>query len=153
MRVRIPLVVCLLIFASSTFAIDRWVLISGTVGAFHTDARVFNPMFDRDISVTAAFHPTDGSGVLTQTFTVPRRQMRVMDDVTSFLFQTPKLGAIRFTSTDEFEVTSRIYAISTTCPSGATATLGQFGPGVDPSSALSRGALLQLKANGSSGQA
>ena len=153
MRFRLPLLLSLLFFASSTFAIDRWVLISGTVNNFHTDARVFNPTFDKDISVNATFHPTDGSGVLTGTVTVPKRQMKVLDDVTTGLFNTTKLGAILFSSADTFEVTSRIYAISTSCPAGATATLGQFGPGVDPATALAKGALLQLKANGNRGQA
>ncbi len=153
MRVRLPLLLSLLFFASSAFAIDRWVLIAGTVNNFHTDARVFNPTFDKDIQVSATFFPTDGSASLSGSFTVPKRQMKVLDDVTTSLFNTNKLGAIRFTSSDTFEVTSRIYAISTSCPIGATATLGQFGPGVDPATALAKGALLQLKANGSRGQA
>jgi len=123
------------------------------VSNFHTDARVFNPTADKDIQVTATFHPADASGTLTSTFTVPRRQMRVLDDVTTVLFNTDKLGAIQFASNDAFEVTSRIYAISTSCPTGTTATLGQFGPGVDPASAKAKGTLLQLKANGTRGQA
>ena len=132
--------------------VTRWILIAGTVGAFHTDARVLNPNADKDIVINARFHAADGE-TLNQTFTVPRRQMRVLDDVTTTLFNTSKLGAIRFTSNDLFEATSRIYAISSTCPSGASATLGQFGPGVDPADAKMKGTLLQLKANGARGQA
>jgi plastocyanin len=142
MRSRFSLLLLFSIFTSSAFAIERWIMISGTVGEFHTDARVFNPSFDKDIQIAATFVPTDGSGNLAGNFTVPKRQMRVFDDVTSQLFSTTKLGGILFTSADEFEVTSRIYAQK---PNG---TLGQFGPGVPLSFAKAKGALLQL----SSGQ-
>lgn len=141
MRTKLALFLGLFIFATPLFAIDRWILISGTVGVFHTDARVFNPDFNKDIQISATFFPTDNTAALTATLTVPKRQMRVLNDVTSALFQTSKLGAIRFTSTDPFEVTSRIYAIA---PNG---TLGQFGPGTDPALAKTKGALLQLQSS------
>lgn len=143
MRTRMALFLGLFIFATPLFAIDRWILISGTVGTFHTDGRVFNPDFNKDISITATFFPTDGSASLSNTFTVTKRSMRVLNDVTSALFQTSKLGAIKFTSSASFEVTSRIYAIT---PLG---TLGQFGPGTDPTQAKLKGALLQLQASNS----
>lgn len=146
MRTRVALVFATFIFTSSVFAIDRWILISGTVSNFHTDARLFNPSFDKDIQVSATFFPTDGSAPLTATVTVPKRQMKVMDDVTTQLFNTSKLGAIQFTSTDAFEATSRIYAQT------AAGTLGQFGPGTAPELAKKKGALLQLKQNGTNGQ-
>jgi len=132
----------LFIFATPLFAIDRWILISGTVANFHTDARLFNPAFDKDIQITATFYPTTGTP-LTATVTVPKRQMKILDDVTTQLFNTSSLGAILFTSGDSFEATSRIYALT---PAG---TLGQFGPGTPPSDARMKGALLQLKAGGS----
>lgn len=144
MRARAALFLGVFLFATQLFAIDRWILISGTVSNFHTDARLFNPAFGKDIQVAATFFATDGSGPLTATVTVPKRQMKVMDDVTTQLFNTTKLGAILFTSNDEFEVTSRIYAL---VPAG---TLGQFGPGTPPSLAKTKGALLQLKSTGSS---
>lgn len=134
----------LILFATPLFAIDRWILISGTVSNFHTDARLFNPSFDKDITVTAAFYATDGAPAQTATVTVPKRQMKILDDVTSQLFQTSKLGAILFTSSDSFEASSRIYALT---PVG---TLGQFGPGTPPTLAKTKGALLQLKSTGSS---
>src|SRR3954464_11656703 len=108
MRARIALFFGLVLFASQLFAIDRWILISGTVSNFHTDARLFNPAFDKDITITATFYATDGSAAQTSTATVPKRQMKVLDDVTTQLFQTSKLGAIQFTSNDAFEATSRI---------------------------------------------
>ncbi len=156
MRFRVSLVLSVLICTSSLFASDRWVLISGTVSNFHTDARVFNPSFDKDIVVSATLLPQgngDNSARTPVTFTVPKRQMRIMNDVTTELFNTNLLGAIRFSSNDEFEVTSRIYAISTTCPAGTTGTLGQFGPGLPIESAKAKGALLQLRAFGARGTA
>jgi len=142
MRFRLPVLLSFLFFASSTFAIERWVLISGTVGSFHTDARVLNPSFTKDIQITATFFATDGT-TAPGTLPVTKRQMSILNDVTTQLFSTDKLGAIKFTSDDEFEVTSRIYAIT---PAG---TLGQFGPGLPQSAAKNRGALLQLRSTGS----
>jgi len=69
--------------------------------------------------------------------------MRILNDVTTELFNTSNLGAILFTSSDEFEVTSRIYAAT------AAGTLGQFGPGVPLSNAKTKGALLQLRSTAS----
>ena len=144
MRARTALFLGLILFATPLLAIDRWILISGTVANFHTDARLFNPSFDKDIQVTATFYATDGSAAQTATVTVPKRMMRIMDDVTSQLFQTTKLGSILFTSADQFEASSRIYALT------SAGTLGQFGPGTPPSAAKMKGALLQLKSTGSS---
>lgn len=146
MRTRAVLFLATFLFASSTLANDRWILISGTVSNFHTDARLLNPSFDKDIQIAATFYPTDGSAPLTATVTVPKRQMKIMDDVTTQLFNTSKLGAIDFNSPDPFEATSRIYAQT------AAGTLGQFGPGMPPSAAKQKGALLQLKQSGSNGQ-
>ena len=144
MRSRTALFLGLVLFATPLFAIDRWILISGTVSNFHTDARLFNPAFDKDISITATFYATDASAPQTATVTVPKRQMKILDDVTTQLFQTSKLGAILFTSADSFEASSRIYALT------SAGTLGQFGPGTPPSLAKTKGALLQLKSTGSS---
>ncbi|MGZ8868203.1 MAG: hypothetical protein ACXW2P_07655 [Thermoanaerobaculia bacterium] len=148
-------IVLLALLATPLFAADRWILISGTTGAFHTDARVFNPSFEKDIQVTAKFAvagnpPVNNAERLAggdgATFTVPKRSMLVLNDVTTALFATNALGAIVFTSPDPFEVTSRIYAQT---PNG---TLGQFGPGLSPGQAFAKGTLLQMKANGSPGQ-
>ncbi|HUP48218.1 MAG TPA: hypothetical protein VNA04_05440, partial [Thermoanaerobaculia bacterium] len=79
------------------------------------------------------------------TFTVAKRSMHILNDVTSALFGTSALGAIQFDSPDPLEVTSRIYA---QLPGG---TLGQFGPGLPASAAKSKGAILQLKDNGEPG--
>ncbi|HUP49966.1 MAG TPA: hypothetical protein VNA04_14360 [Thermoanaerobaculia bacterium] len=151
MRVSATITLCALLFSISASAEERWILIAGTVNEFHTDARVFNPSFEKDIVVTARFLPTDtgNSGVITApgtTFTVAKRSMHILNDVTSALFGTPALGAIQFDSPDPFEVTSRIYA---QLPDG---TLGQFGPGLPASAAKSKGAILQLKDNGNPGE-
>lgn len=143
MRVRTALFLGFFLFATPLLAIERWILISGTVSNFHTDARLFNPAFDKDITIIATFYATDGSAAQTATVTVAKRQMKILDDVTTQLFGTSKLGAIQFTSNDPFEATSRIYALT------AAGTLGQFGPGTPLSLAKSKGALLQLKSSSS----
>ncbi|HEY3056063.1 MAG TPA: hypothetical protein VGK31_09055, partial [Thermoanaerobaculia bacterium] len=113
-----------------------------TVSNFHTDARLFNPSFDKDIQISATFYSTAGGNPLTATVTVPKRQMKILDDVTTQLFSTSSLGAILFTSADPFEATSRIYALT------GAGTLGQFGPGTPPTLTKNKGAVLQLKQNG-----
>ena len=149
MRSRLFLVPILLLLAVPAFAVERWILISGTVGTFHTDARIFNPSFEKDIQIRATFLPTgnvNNSDKTPITITIPKRQMRILDDVTTALFSASGLGAIRFESDDEFEATSRIYSLQ---PAG---TLGQFGPGMPTTSAKAKGAILQMKANGVSRQ-
>src|SRR5712691_8510769 len=144
MRVHCLALLCLLTFASSAFAKDEWVTIAGTVGNFRTDVRVLNPSFDKDISVTATFLPvgnSDNSGKTGVPFTIPKRQMKILDDVVGTLFGTTGIGAIRFSCADDFEVTSRIYATV------AAGTLGQFSPGLIPGAANAKGALLQLKSS------
>jgi hypothetical protein len=143
-RPSLLLLLCFGLFATPLFAIERWILISGTTGNFHTDARILNPSFDKDVQLTATFYPLGTAGASgSTTLTVPKRQMRILNDVTTELFNTSNLGAILFTSSDEFEVTSRIYAIT------AAGTLGQFGPGVPVANAKTKGALLQLRSTAS----
>jgi hypothetical protein len=134
------------LLATPAFAVERWILIAGSttgVPPFRTDARILNPSFDKDISIAATFYPLGGAAPLTATLTVPKRQMRILNDVTTELFSTTNLGGIRFTSDDEFEVTSRIFATT------SAGTLGQFGPGQALGAARRRGALLQLRSTGS----
>ena len=138
------LVIPLLLVATNAVAVDRWTPIAGTVGVFHTDVRLLNPSSTKDIEVIARFFPAgnvDNSAVAVGagvTFTVPRRGMHVLDDVTTH-FNTTQLGAIQFTSSDEFSASSRIYAQT---PSG---TLGQSFAAESPSSAIAKGAVLQLE--------
>jgi hypothetical protein len=147
LRMRTRLFLLALLFStSSAFAVDRWILISGTVSNFHTDARLFNPSFDKDIQISATFYSTAGGNPLTANVTVPKRQMKILDDVTTQLFSTSTLGAILFSSADPFEATSRIYALT------GAGTLGQFGPGTPPTLTKTKGALLQLKQNGVNNQ-
>jgi len=138
------LILALFLIPTPLFAKDIYLSIAGTVNNFHTDARVFNPSFTKDIEVAATFLPVgnvDNNGRTSVTITVPKRQMRVLDDVVTAVFSTSGLGAIRLTSSDDFEATSRIYAQT------ATGTLGQFVPGLQPGEAKTKGALLQLKSS------
>jgi plastocyanin len=127
-------------------AADRFLLIAGTVGQFHTDARILNPSFDKDITVSATLLPTgniDNSGETAVTFTVARRQVRAVDDIVETLFKRGVLGAIKLSSDDPFEAHSRIYAKTLE----GTQSLGV--PGLPIDAALDKGALVQLKSAGS----
>jgi hypothetical protein len=152
MRVRSLIV--LLLLATGVAAEDRWIPISGSVGVFRSDARVFNPSFEKDIQITARFlpgvnPPASNAAIMSgagQTFTVPKRSMLVLNDVVTTLFSSTGVGALAFTSEDPFEVTSRIYAQQ------GDLTFGQFAPGFSPGLARTKGAVLQMKASGASGQ-
>ena len=150
-RVILPIVMC--IVSVSLEAKDVYLSISGTVGNFRTDTRIFNPSFTKDITVNAAFleagtldtHP-DNNGVTGKDITIPKRTMVMYDDVLASLFGiTGKLGAIRLVSPDDFAATQRIYA------NESTGTLGQFVPGLSVGEARSKGVLLQMKVNGARG--
>jgi len=141
---RLALVLAILISTSNAFAKDVYLSITGTVNNFRTDARVFNPSATKDITITASFLPVgnvNNNGVGSTTFTVTKRQMRVLDDVVAAIFNTSGLGAIRLSSPDDFEATARIYA------QVATGTLGQFVPGLNVGQSMTKGVLLQLKSN------
>lgn len=151
MRRRLLLLVCLLAFAVSGFAKDVYLSIGGSANGFFTDARIVNPSFTKDITITARYLPAgniDNAGVGTKTITVAKRSMAIYDDVVQALFPgSPALGAIRFTSDDDFIATQRIYADKRTSRQGGT--LGQFVPGLEPTAAKKKGVIPQLK----SGQA
>jgi heme/copper-type cytochrome/quinol oxidase subunit 2 len=148
MRFRIAVFLMLLALASSAFAVDRWIPIAGTVGNFRTDARILNPSGEKDIVVSAYFLPVNVSNNNERisgtpvTINVPKRSMRVLDDIVANPLLATGLGAILLTSPDEFVATSRIYA-----QVGAS-TLGQFSPAQGPGLAVTKGVVIQLKSNG-----
>jgi plastocyanin len=142
MRSRLLLFCALLTFATGAFAKDVFLSIGGTVNNFHTDARIFNPSGTKDITIQAYFLPAglgNNSGVTPVSITIPKRSMKVYDDVVTAIFNASGIGAIRLTSDDDFVATSRIYAVT------ASGTLGQFVQGLDATSALKAGVLLQGK--------
>jgi plastocyanin len=143
MRGRIPVALFLFVFASAAFAKDVYLSIGGEVGNFFTDARILNPSFDKDIVISARYlqNNQDNSGVAAVNVTVPKRTMLVLDNVVSTIFHSSGIGAVRLTSDDDFVATQRIYARE------AAGTLGQFVPGLDATTALKKGALIQLKQN------
>ena len=147
MKFRAPLFLTLVVFATSAFAADRWIPIAGTVGNFRTDARILNPSGEKDIEVSAYFLPvnvTNNGERVAGTpvkITVPKRSMKVLDDIVASVFSATGLGAILLTCPDEFVATSRIYA-----QVGAS-TLGQFSPAQGPGLALTKGVVIQLKSN------
>ena len=151
MRSRVAVVLFFVLFATNLFAKDVYLSISGKANGFFTDARILNPSFDKDITVTARYLPVgnvDNSGVASVPITVPKRTMRVFDDAVQSIFGGgPALGAIRLTSDDDFVATQRIYLDARLAPQAGT--LGQFVPGLDVTTAKSKGVIPQLK----SGQA
>lgn len=158
MHRRLLVVVCLAIFATAAFAKDVYLSVGGSVGAFRTDARIFNPSQTKDIQINAYYlvGNNDNGGVQPVTITVPKRSQVVYDDVIQSLFHAGGLGAIRLTSSDEFVATQRIYAgtsnSSTATPCTTTVnpcTLGQLMTGIDATTAKKSGVLIQLKANNS----
>lgn len=154
MRARFSFVVLSLFFVSTLSAKDIYLSVGGSVGNFRTDARIFNPSFDKDITITARYLPAgnvDNAGIEPKTITVAKRSMAVYNDVVQSLFGGgPALGAVRLTSDDDFVATQRIYADESAGPQNGT--LGQFVPGLDVALALKKGVLVQLRQNGSRGE-
>lgn len=137
-------VICVLItlIAGEAAASDAILAISGSVGVFRSDMRVFNPSYTKDIQVQAYLLPAgniDNTGVQPTTILVPKRQMVVYDDVVASLFHGGGLAAIRLKSDDDFAATQRIYADT------GGGTLGQFLHAVDIAAAKRQGLMLQLK--------
>jgi plastocyanin len=135
-------VVLLILVALPAEAKDVYLSIAGSIGSFRTDARIWNPSSSKDITISAYFLPVgkDNSGVTPVQITVPKRSMKVFDDVVASLFNvTGTLGGIRLASSDDFVATSRIYA------QVKEGTLGQFVEGLDESSARTKGVIIQLK--------
>lgn len=141
---RVALALGFFALASSASAKDVYLSVAGTVNNFHTDARIFNPSGTKDIQIVASFLPAGNASNAAAgnvTLTIPKRQQAVFDDVVTAIFHTTGLGAIRLSSNDDFVATSRIFAQT------ATGTLGQFVPGLDSTTAMKKGVLVQLKSS------
>src|SRR5437660_4718930 len=145
------LALCLVVLAAPLFGRDLYLSIGGTAGAFHTDMRIFNPSYTKDIQVQAYMLATgnsDNSGAQPKSITVPKRQMLVYNDVLAALFNAPgQLGGLRLKSDDDFIATQRIYALA-----ADGSTTGQYIPGLDASTAKKKGVIIQLRNNGGAGQ-
>jgi hypothetical protein len=147
MRTRTTAVLLALTLATSALAKDVYLSVAGSANGFFTDARIFNPSFEKDITIAARYLPAanvDNSNVAPKTITIPKRSMAVYDDVVQSLFNGgAPLGAIRLTSDDDFIATQRIYADRRTAPQNGT--LGQFVLGLDSQEALRKGVVMGLK--------
>lgn len=148
MRMRTLFVVFpLVLFSTSLFAKDVYLSVSGKANGFFSDARIFNPSFTKDIVVTARYLPSgnvDNSSAAAVPLTIPKRTMKVYDDAVQSIFGGgAPLGAIRLTSDDDFVASQRIYQDARTGPQQGT--LGQFVPGLEVSTAKTKGVILQLK--------
>src|SRR5260221_881324 len=146
MRLRPLLMILLLsVFATNVFAKEVFLSIAGTVSNFHTDARICNPSSTKDIVVKAFFLPAgvgnNNSGVASVDINVPKRSMKILDDVVTAVCSATGVGGIRLTCDDDFVATSRIFAAT------ATGTLGQFVQGLDLATAIKNGVLIQMKSS------
>ena len=151
MRSRLALLLITTFLATGLFGKEVYIAVSGAANNFFSDARVFNPT-DHTITIQAYYLPrgnNSNAGEQPVSFDVPSREMKVYDNIVQTLLTRGDVGAIRFVCPDDFVVTQRIYALSTNnCGSSAInpCTLGQFVQGLDKSTALLKGVLLQLKA-------
>lgn len=155
MRVRTVALLVACGFAGALSANEVILSIGGSVGNFRTDTRIFNPSFDKDITVAASYWPSgnvNNTSRPTINVVIPKRTMKVYDDVVQSLFggDPNPLGAVVLQSQDDVVATQRIYADESAGPQNGT--LGQFVPGLDRTAALQKGVLLQLKASGVRGQ-
>jgi plastocyanin len=152
-RARLAFLLFVIAVAASAFAKDLYLSIGGSAGKFRTDARIFNPSYDKDITIEARYLPTgngNNAAVVPKIITVNRRTMAVYDDVVISLFGGgPPLGAVQLTSDDDFVATQRIFADESDTPKNGT--LGQFVPGLDLTAAIRKGVLIQLRQNGPAG--
>ena len=148
---RLAIVLFAVCVATTAFAKDVYLSIGGSAGKFRTDARIFNPSYDKNIIITARYLPignVDNTNVTPKTITVDKRSMAIYDDVVLSLFGGgPPLGAVRLTSDDDFVATQRIFADESDTPKNGT--LGQFVPGLEVSEAIEKGVLIQLRQFGS----
>jgi len=144
---RLLLFAALASFATSAFSKEAFIPVAGSVGAFRTDARIFNPSATNDITIQAYYLPSgngDNGAAQPVTFTVPHRQMVIYNDVVSSLLHASGLGGIRFTSTDDYSVTERAYATTSANSCSASGTLGLSVEAYSSSEAMTAGVLLQL---------
>src|SRR5438477_12513678 len=94
---RFVILASLTILATAAFGKDAFLTIGGSVGAFRTDARIFNPSTTKDITIQAYYLPvgnTDNSTVQPIIITVPKPERWLFDDVVSSLFRSVRLGGL-----------------------------------------------------------
>ena len=149
---RAAVVLFSLFFATGLFAKEVFLSVTGKANGFYSDVRIFNPSYTKDIVVNAQYLAgnNDNTGAPVVALTIPKRTMKAYDDAVQSIFSRTgalELGAIRFTSDDDFQASQRVYQDAR--ESYQKGTLGQFVAGQDVSRGVKKGVILQLK----SGQA
>ena len=123
---------------------------NGIGDEFHTDVRVFNPT-DSPVVMTPVFYrqPNTAAGLSAGTVTapdvtVPPRGQAAFDNVLQSVFgqSTGAFGPIRFQTTAPLVVSSATNNVNGCNHTGAIQ--GQWIPGLDVSSAMTNGTLVQL---------
>jgi heme/copper-type cytochrome/quinol oxidase subunit 2 len=149
---RAAVVLFSLFFTTGLFAKEVFLSVTGKANGFYSDVRIFNPSYTKDITVNAQYLAgnNDNTGAAVVPLTIPKRTMKAYDDAVLSIFNRTgalELGAIRFTSDDDFQATQRVYQDAR--ESYQKGTLGQFVAGQDVTRGVKKGVILQLK----SGQA
>jgi hypothetical protein len=122
--------------------------VSGAVGSFITDVRVFNPSFDTTIDGLVEYFPAGTTANTNATnsivFNIPPRATGILNNVNgaSLLNSAAGIGGLRVSSASAINVTSKIFSDQRSAGKG---TFGQFLPGLPRGSALRRGVLPQLE--------
>jgi plastocyanin len=149
MRLRFTILCAVVALATPLLAEDAYLSIGGSTGVFHTDMRIFNPSYTKDITVTAYLLAVgaDNTNATTQQIVIPKRTMKVYNDVLQAIFGVGGLGGLRLKSDDDFVATQRIYALA-----ADGSTTGQYIGGLDSGNAKKKGLLIQLRNNGGAGQ-
>ena len=149
MRLRLAILCAVVTLALPLLAEDAYLSIGGSTGVFHTDMRIFNPSYTKDIQVTAYLLAVgaDNTSATTKVIIVGKRQQLVYNDVLQAIFGVGGLGGLRLKSDDDFVATQRIYALA-----ADGSTTGQYIGGLDASGAKKKGLLIQLRNNGGAGQ-
>jgi hypothetical protein len=120
--------------------------VSGKVGTFATDVRVFNPSYDAAASALLEYFPAgttaNTNAPNTMVVNIPPRGTATLNDVNgaASLNSGSGIGAIRVSSASAINATSRIFSTTS-----GTGTFGQFLQGIPRAGALRRGVLPQLQ--------
>lgn len=146
MRLRLALL-CLLAFPVAASADSYYLTIAGSVGAFRTDVRIFNPSSaDSNVSLTFVPVGNQNNGAAFQNSVhkvIPAGQEVAYNDAVASIFGTTGLGAISIDADTPLLITSRIYAQT------STGTLGQGFHAERQGNLLLDGVLIQLRADAS----
>src|SRR5205085_8017334 len=132
-----------------SFLLPSSAFVRGLNGAeFHTDARLFNGGIDAVTVAPTLYDQRSGQTITAPSFNIPARSQVSFDNILQTLFSRTldqgSFGPIRFDSSGPITVSSSVNNVNA-CGNGAIS--GQWLPGIDASTALTSGVLVQLAAS------